>query len=74
MKYPEPASRTVGPVRVTWRRTFSARGPFRPLAQVEFDAVALFEILEAFAVNGGPMEEVFLPRFVLDEPETLVRS
>jgi hypothetical protein len=46
---------------------------FRPLAHVEFDAVALSQILEAFTLHGAPVKEIFLPLVVFDEPEPLVR-
>jgi hypothetical protein len=44
------------------------------LAKVEFHAVALLQILEAFAIHGGTVKEVLLPRLILDEPESLVNS
>ena len=46
----------------------------RPFAEVEFDAVALPQILEPFAVHGAPVKVVLLPGVVLDEPESLVNS
>jgi hypothetical protein len=47
---------------------------FRPLAKVEFDAVALSQILETFTIHGASVKEVLLPRVILDEPEPLFRS
>jgi hypothetical protein len=46
----------------------------RPFAKIEFDAVALLQILKAFAIHGAPVKKVLLPRIVLDEPEPLVNS
>ncbi len=46
---------------------------FRPLAHVEFDAVTLPQILEAFTLHGAPVEEIFLPLVVFDESEPFVR-
>src|SRR5687768_3713603 len=45
--------------------------PFWPLTDVEFDAVTLSQILEAFTVHRAPVKEIFLARLVLDEPESL---
>jgi hypothetical protein len=47
---------------------------FRPFAKVEFHAVALLQILKAFAIHGAPVKKVLLPRIVLDEPESLFNS
>src|SRR5918993_694271 len=49
-------------------------GTLRPLTDIELDAVALSKILEPLAIDGALMEEVFLARVVLDEPEALVHS
>lgn len=47
---------------------------FGPFAKIEFHAVALAQIVEALALYGALVEEVFLPRLVLDEPEPLFQS
>lgn len=49
-------------------------GTLRPFAKVEFHAVALFQILEAFAIHGAAVKKVILPRIVLDEPESLFHA
>jgi hypothetical protein len=46
----------------------------RAFAKVEFHAVALLQILKAFAIHGAPVKKVLLPRIVLDEPESLFNS
>ena len=48
--------------------------PLGSLADVELDTVAFAQILEPLAVDGTPMEEVFLPGIVLDEPEPFIDS
>jgi hypothetical protein len=56
------------------RRTFSARGSFGPLPDLELDGVALAEVVETFALDRTLMEKVVLPARVLDEPKALVHS
>jgi hypothetical protein len=56
------------------RRASHVLGPrsLRSLPDVEFDAVPLAQIVEALAIHGALVEEVFLPRLVLDESESFV--
>ena len=49
-------------------------GTFRPLADVELDAVTLTQIVESLAVHRTLMKEILLPGIVLDEPKSLVDS
>src|SRR6188472_4499378 len=49
-------------------------GTLRPFAEVEFHEVALFQILETFAIHGAAVKKVLLPRIVLDEPESLFHA
>src|SRR5688572_8882101 len=49
-------------------------GPFRSLSDIELDAVAFAQILEPLTVDGALVEEVLLPRVVLDESESLIDS
>src|SRR5688572_11981268 len=74
MRYPAPGSRTVSPV--LGRRAPDVLRPrtLRPFTKVEFHAVALLQILKAFAIHGAAVEKVLLPRIVLDEPEPLFNS
>ena len=70
-----PCGSTSTPPRCVLRRgapdVLGARA-FRSLADVEFDAVPLPQILEAFPIDGALMKEVLLPRLILDEPEPFV--
>jgi len=56
--------------------TPDALGPrtLRPLSDLEFDAVTLSEIVDAFAIDRALVEKVVVPRRVLDKAEPLVRS
>jgi hypothetical protein len=43
-------------------------------ADGELDAVTLAQVVEPLAVHGALVEEVFLPRAVLDDTESVVYS
>ena len=47
---------------------------FRPLANIELDAVTLAQICEPLAIDRTLVKEIVLPRLVLDEPKSLVDS
>ena len=74
MKYPAPGVRLPSvPLGRCAPDVLGAR-TLRPFAKVEFHAVALLQILKAFAIHGAPVKKVLLPRIVLDEPESLFNS
>src|SRR6476620_3549906 len=46
-------------------------GSFRTVGDVEFDAVPLTQIVDALAVDGALVEEIFLASSAFDKPEAL---
>ena len=44
------------------------------MPDVELDAVALTQIVEAFTIDSTPVKEILLPCIVLDEPKSFVDS
>ena len=60
---------------VVVRRTLVARGPFRaPVAQLELDAIALAQHVDALAVNGAGMKEHLFAGGISNKTESFVCS
>ena len=58
-----------------YRRHVLGRGAFLALDDVKLDLLALFERLEAVALNGGVMDEtILLAVLTLDEAKTLTEK